>query len=76
MNLEPNTLVYLVQLVDQRILQLKAEVDSRDPEDETLTDYEEELLECSKAAMELKRLYQQAEKTTGNLPAYALLVRE
>lgn len=73
--IDPNALVYLVQLVDEKLQRIKEEVSRRDAEDEELLDYEEELVVCSKVAMELERCYHQAEKIVGNIPTYAELTR-
>lgn len=72
--LSNQSLVYLVQLVDEERKRLKAEVDDRDAEDPVLPDVEEALLDCSQVATELQALYEQAEKTSSNLPRYAQLV--
>lgn len=74
--IDPNALVYLVQLVNENLQRLKEEVSRRDAEDEELLDYEEELMACSKVAMELERCYHQAEKIVSNIPAYTELVHK
>lgn len=76
MEIDTNALVYLVQLVDEKLQRLKEEVSRRDAEDEELLGYEEELMACSKVAMELQRCYHQAEKIFGNIPAYTELVHK
>lgn len=72
--LSNQALVYLVQLVNQDLKRLTAEVEARDAEDPILSDIEEELLDCSQVAGELQAMYEDAEKSSGNLPRYAQLV--
>ncbi|WP_374592491.1 hypothetical protein [Aquabacterium sp.] len=72
--INPNALVYLVQLVDEKLQQLKQQVATSE-DDEALAEYEDELMACSKVAMELERCYQQAAKVVGNIPPYAELLQ-
>jgi hypothetical protein len=72
--LSNQSLVYLVQLVDEELKRLKAEIDDRDAEDPLLPDVEEDLLDCSQVATELQVLYEQAEKSSSNMPRYAQLI--
>lgn len=67
-------LVYLVQLVDREARRLTAQVDAMDAGDVLLPDIEEQLLDCSQVASELRRLYATAEKSAGNMPGYTQLV--
>jgi hypothetical protein len=72
--LSNQSLVYLVQLIDEELKRLKAEIADRDAEDPFLPDVEQNLLHCSQLATELQAMYDIAAKSTGNLPRYAQLV--
>jgi hypothetical protein len=54
---------------------LAARLDAADPHTEDVTDLEDELPSCEKAASELKTAYAQAVRTAGNLPGYDRLVK-
>jgi hypothetical protein len=72
--LSDQALVYLVQLVDQELKRLTAEVQARHADDPILADIEEELLDCSQVVSELQAMYENAAKTSGNMPRYSQLV--
>lgn len=72
--LSNQSLVYLVQLVDEELKRLNSEIDDRDAEDPLLPDVEEDLLACSQVATELRAIYAIAEQSSGNMPRYAQLV--
>jgi hypothetical protein len=69
------SLVYLVQLVSEKLKLLGAEIDER-AEDPLAVDIEEERFLCSMAAAELKKLYMEATKTPGNMPPYSRLIAD
>ena len=69
------SLVVLVQLVQQEIARLESRRDRMDAEDPLLPDLEQELLDCSLVADELRILYEDAAKSAGNLPNYGQLVQ-
>lgn len=72
--LSNQSLVVLVQLVKQEVERLASLRDRMDAEDPLLPDLEQELLDCSLVADELRNLYEDAAKSAGNLPNYRQLV--
>jgi hypothetical protein len=72
--LSGNSLMVLVQLLDEKIQSLRARVDASDPGDPELADVEEELMGDSIVAMELRASYEAAAADSGNLPPYDELV--
>ncbi len=74
--INPSVLVYLVQVVDEKMQALQREVASRDADDAELPDYEEELFACGEVAVELERCYREARQTIGNMPEYSDLARQ
>lgn len=73
-NLSNQSLVALVQLVQQEVGRLASQRDRMSGEDPLLANVEQELLDYSLVADELKDLYEEAEKSSGNLPKYRQLV--
>jgi hypothetical protein len=69
------TLMVAIQAVDDKVQALVARLDAADPDVEDVTDLEDELLSCEKAATELKVAYEAAFKMASNLPAYDKLVK-
>ncbi len=69
------TLMVAIQAVDDKVQALVARLDAADPDVEDVTDLEDELLSCEKAAAELKAAYEAAVKMASNLPAYDKLVK-
>ena len=69
------TLMVAIQAVDDRIQALVSRLEAADPDTEDVTDLEDDLLSCEKAASELKTAYEQAVKMASNLPAYDKLVK-
>lgn len=74
--LSNQSLGYLVQLVDKELQHLHLRVRKMDADDALLADVEQDLLDCSLVANELKALYAVAEKSSGNMPRYAQLVHK
>jgi hypothetical protein len=68
-------LVLLIQLLDERMWTLKAQIDKASPDDVELPDMEDELVRCGAVADELRGSYEVALKSAGNLPPYGSLVR-
>jgi transcription initiation factor IIF auxiliary subunit len=68
------SLVYLVQLVDEERMRLKADIADRDEEDPFLPDIKKSLLDCLHAGAELRAIYEAAERSSGDLPRYTRLV--
>jgi len=68
-------LVLLIQLLDEKIWALKAQIDKASPDDAELPDMEDELARCGAVANELRDSYELALKSAGNLPPYGSLVR-
>jgi flagellar hook-basal body complex protein FliE len=67
-----STLVAAIQAVHSKMKDLETRLEAGDPED---ADLETLLLSYEKAAAELRTAYEEALKTTSNLPAYQQLVR-
>jgi hypothetical protein len=72
--LSGNSMMVLVQVLDEKLQSLRAKVDLLDPEDPELTDLEEELMSDSIVAMELRASYEAAAARASNLPPYGELV--
>ena len=70
-----NTLMVVIQVLDEKIRSIKALVDQADENDEDIADVEEELLIYSKVALELRKSYEEAFEDVGNLPPYSELMR-
>lgn len=71
-----NALAVAIQVIDEKIWMLKAQVDQADESDDDLIDLEDEMLAYVKTADELRVSYEEALKTIGNLPFYEDLVRK
>lgn len=71
-----NALAVAIQVIDEKIWMLKAQVDQADESDDDLIDLEDEMLAYLKTADELRVSYEEALKTIGNLPFYEDLVRK
>ncbi len=69
-----NSLMIIIQILDEKIGSMKALVDQLDANNEDLADLEDELLSYSEVAQELRTGYEEAFKEIGNLPPYAELV--
>ena len=74
-NVSGRTLVAVIQILDDKIKSMQAQISAGDPADASLVDVEEEMVEYTVAAMELKKAYAEALAEAGNLPPYSDLVR-
>lgn len=63
--LSNQSLIYLVQLIDEELKRLKAEIADRDAEDPFLPDVEQNLVHCAQVAIELRTIYDIAAKASG-----------
>ncbi len=70
-----NSLMVIIQILDEKIGAMKALVDQLDANNEDLADLEDELLSYSEVAQELRTSYEEAFQEIGNLPPYAELVK-
>jgi hypothetical protein len=68
-SIDGNTLMMAIQAVDAKITFLCDQIDTIG-EDGDATDYEDELLAYTKAAAALKLSYEEALKSSSNLPIY------
>ncbi|WLI91592.1 hypothetical protein Q4S45_10870 [Massilia sp. R2A-15] len=73
--LSNQSLVVLVQLVQKEVERLASQHDRMDAQDPLLADLEQELVDYSLVADELKGLYEEAEESSGNLPKYRQLAQ-
>jgi hypothetical protein len=71
-----HSLVVIIQILDQKVRSIKAQVDQMDENDDDLADLEDELLSYSEVANELRVSYEEALEDSGNLPRYSELVRD
>lgn len=70
-----NSLMVTIQVLDEKIWSMKAQVDQTDANDDGLADLEDELLSYTVVAQELRASYEEALGESGNLPPYSELVR-
>jgi hypothetical protein len=74
-NVSGRTLVAVIQVLDDKIASMSAQIADGDPDDAALADVEEEMVGYTIAAMELKKAYAEALSEASNLPPYSELVR-
>jgi len=70
-----NSLLVLIQLLDQKVWTIKNQVEQADEDDECLADLKEELLVYSKVEQELRSLYEEAYASVSNYPPYSELIQ-
>ena len=72
-NVDGQTLLMAVQAVQEQIRSLEAQIDQAD-EDDDVTDQEDLLMGCARAADALRLAYEAEELVTSNLPPYDMLM--
>ena len=65
-------MVFMIQLVDERMWMLKAKIDRAPPHDAKLPGMEDELVKCGVVAAELRDSYERALKSAATPPPQGL----
>jgi hypothetical protein len=75
MEISIQTLAVCVEAVDAKATELQEQIAAMDAENPVVCDLEDLLLTYSKAGIELKRLYIEAQKGVANFPPYEELLK-